>query len=59
MEKNDFISKEEKIFLIEALKRLISERKMIYEGYQKYYEKINKIKMNAEIKDEFKFKEEK
>ncbi len=59
MEKKDFVSKEEKVFLIEALKRLISERKIIYEGYQKYYEKINNFKVNAEIKDEFKFKEKK
>lgn len=53
------MSKEERLFLIEALKRLVMERKPIYEGYQKFIQSENEMKKFIETKDGSYFKEEK
>jgi hypothetical protein len=59
MEKENVMSKEERLFLIEALKRLVMERKPIYEGYQKFIQRENEMKKFIETKDGSYFKEEK
>jgi len=59
MEKENVMSKEERLFLIEALKRLVMERKPIYEGYKKYIQSENEMKKFLETKDGSYFKEEK
>jgi len=59
MEKENVMSKEERLFLIEALKRLVMERKPIYEGYQKFIQSENEMKKFIETKDGSYFKEEK
>lgn len=46
MNKENIFTKEERLMLLEALKRLILERKPIYEGYQKYY--LKEIKKKEE-----------
>lgn len=59
MEKENVMSKEERLFLIEALKRFVMERKPIYEGYQKFIQSENEMKKFIETKDGSYFKEEK
>jgi len=60
MKQENLMSKEERLFLIEALKRLVMERKPIYEGYQKYIQKEIEIKkVVIENKDGNYFKGEK
>ncbi|MGB9771530.1 MAG: hypothetical protein ACPLX7_06050 [Candidatus Kapaibacteriota bacterium] len=39
MEKESILKEEEQVLLFNALRRLICERKPIYEGYQKYLKK--------------------
>ncbi|MEJ5287411.1 MAG: hypothetical protein CH6_1757 [Candidatus Kapaibacterium sp.] len=56
MERYKFFSSEEKEILIEALRRLVNERKPIYDGYQKYLKKEIQQE-EIEFKDKIKSKE--
>lgn len=43
MDENEMLAMEEQRFLIEVLRRSITQRKPIYESYQKYIEKNKKF----------------
>jgi len=43
MDNEKLLTKDEKQMVLEALKRLINERKPIYEAYQRYIKKENNV----------------
>lgn len=49
MDKNEILAMEEKRFLIEILRRSITQRKPIYESYQKYIKKNKEFEADDTI----------
>lgn len=49
MEANEMLTMEERRFLVEILRRSITQRKAVYESYQKYIEKNREFKTKDAI----------